>query len=267
MWGCREWGRQTQTSLTICLLIPLAFIKIAWGGKKGKKILHLKRITNFIHKLCEWSAPPISEQSLKMRIWDADCQPVPDPWQLCIQMLCTLQFMGKFLSRAAASCQYWPFTVKGFKNNFIEPAVCRAEGPHSGSDPQSQLPSLLQQGVPCLGIWCWTSSCICSFICSSQNLMSWLQSDWNCPRWFCQKHIRECTDELFSQHSLMSNTAAAAGGDTAGEGNQHRAGGHCPQKLFKLKTSQVPLEKTQKKPRKPQATHPKKTCQKVTHAN
>lgn len=37
MWGCREWGRQTQTSLTICLLIPpLAFIKIAWGGKEGK---------------------------------------------------------------------------------------------------------------------------------------------------------------------------------------------------------------------------------------
>lgn len=57
MWGCREWGRQTQTSLTICLLILLAFIKIVWGGKKGKNILHLKRTGHFIHKLCEWNAP------------------------------------------------------------------------------------------------------------------------------------------------------------------------------------------------------------------
>lgn len=154
-------------------------------------------------------------------------------------------FMEKFPSRAAASCQYWPFTVKGFKNNFIEPAVCRAEGPHSVSNPQSQLPSLLQQGVPA-----WESGAgpaPASAPSSAPVKIWWAGSrvTKTAPGDFARSTLESAQMNYSVIRAWCETLLLLLGGDTAGERNQHRAGGHCPLKLFKLKTSQVLLEKTQ----------------------
>lgn len=172
--------------------------------------------------------------------------------------------MEKFPSRAAASCQYWSFTVKGFKNNFIEPAVCRAEGPHSVSNPQSQLPSLLQQGVPA-----WESGAgpAPASAPSSASVKIWWAGSRvtkTAPGDFARSTL-ESAQMNYSVSRAWCETLLLLGGDTAGERNQHRAGGHCPLKLFKIKNQPGP---TWKNPNKQTPTNPpsKKTCQKTTHA-
>lgn len=163
-------------------------------------------------------------------------------------------FMEKFPSRAAVSCQYWPFTVKGFKNNFIEPAVCRAEGPHSVSDPQSQLPSPLQQGVPA-----WESG--------PGPAPASAPSSASVKIWWAGSRVTKTAPGDFARSTLesaqMNYSVTPAwcetlllGGDTAGEGNQHRARGHCPLQLFLIKNKPSPTWKNPNKQRKkPQPTN------------
>lgn len=160
--------------------------------------------------------------------------------------------MEKFPSRAAASCQYWSFTVKGFKNNFIEPAVCRAEGPHSVSNPQSQLPSLLQQGVPA-----WESGAgpAPASAPSSASVKIWWAGSRvtkTAPGDFARSTL-ESAQMNYSVSRAWCETLLLLGGDTARERNQHRAGGHCPLKLFKIKNQPGP---TWKNPNKQTPTNP-----------
>lgn len=176
-------------------------------------------------------------------------------------------FMEKFPSRAAASCQYWPFTVKGFKNNFIEPAVCRAEGPHSVSNPQGQLPSLLQQGVPA-----WESGvgpAPASAPSSALFKIWWAGSrvTRTAPGDFARSTL-ESAQMNYSVSTARCEMLLLLGGDTAGQGNLHRAQGHCPQKLFLIKSQPGPTWKNPNKHKIPQPTNPppKNMLEKTIHA-
>lgn len=228
MWGCREWSRQTRTSLTICLLIPLAFIKIAWGRKKGKNPA-FKKDQQF-HSQIMWMKCPLQHQNKHWR-WEYYMLTVSQPLthgNSASKCCAHSNFMEKFPSRAAASCQYWPFTAKGFKNNFTEPAVCRAEGPHSVSDAQSQRPSPLQQGGPA-----WESG--------SGPAPASAPSSASVKIWWAGSRVTKAAPGDFARSTLesaqMNYSVSAAWCETPrvtqlGEGDQHRAGGHCPQKLF-----------------------------------
>lgn len=122
---------------------------------------------------------------------------------LCIQWLCTVLSYGKLYKQDSSLMPVLAFhctaiAAQSLRNNFVKySCLQRLKVPIHSSIPKVSCPLPLLQGVTAQRPGPGPAP-------ASASVKIWwagYSSDWNCPRWFCQKHIRVCTDKLFSQQN------------------------------------------------------------------